>query len=47
MLFFCCKNRNLDLYRFTLEYELIRKIRCFLFKKNTDVTQFNIADVHL
>ena len=46
MLFFCCKNRNLDLYRFSLEYEHIRKIRRFSFKKITDVTKFNSADVH-
>ena len=41
MLFFCCKNRNLDSYRFTLEYVHIRKIRGFSFKTITDVTQFN------
>ena len=29
MLFFCCKNRDLDSYRLTLEYEHIRKTRGF------------------
>ena len=47
MLFVYCGNPNLDLYRFTLEYEHIRKIRGFSFKKNNCCDPIPLMVIHI